>query len=36
MLIKRSDGQVARQRLASAYQGLSGGGLDRRGFGSGA
>ena len=32
MLIKRSDGKLARQRLASAYQGLSGGGLDRRGF----
>ncbi|HWL83104.1 MAG TPA: formate dehydrogenase subunit alpha [Roseomonas sp.] len=32
MLIKRSEGKAARQRLASAYQGLSGGGLDRRGF----
>jgi formate dehydrogenase major subunit len=32
MLIKRSDGWAAKQRLASAYQGLSGGGLDRRGF----
>jgi formate dehydrogenase major subunit len=32
MLIKRNDGQAARQRLASAYQGLSGGGMDRRGF----
>ncbi len=32
MLIKRSDGSAARQRLASIYQGLSAGGLDRRGF----
>ena len=32
MLIKRSDGQASRQRLASAYQGLSAGGLDRRSF----
>jgi formate dehydrogenase major subunit len=32
MLIKRTDGRAARQRLASAYQGLSGGGLDRRSF----
>jgi formate dehydrogenase major subunit len=32
MLIKRSDGRASRQRLASAYQGLSAGGLDRRGF----
>jgi formate dehydrogenase major subunit len=32
MLIKRSDGQAAKQRLASAYQGLSAGGLDRRAF----
>ncbi len=32
MLIKRSDGQRARQRLASAYAGLSSGGLDRRSF----
>ena len=32
MLIKRSDGRAVRQRLASAYQGLSSGGLDRRGF----
>jgi formate dehydrogenase major subunit len=32
MLIKRSDGQAARQRLASTYQGLSSGGLDRRSF----
>jgi len=32
MLIKRSDGRAAKQRLASAYQGLSSGGLDRRGF----
>ncbi|HWX51237.1 MAG TPA: formate dehydrogenase, partial [Roseomonas sp.] len=32
MLIKRSEGKAARQRLSSAYQGLSGGGLDRRGF----
>ena len=32
MLIKRSDGRAAKQRLASAYQGLSSGGMDRRGF----
>ncbi|MBX9751054.1 MAG: formate dehydrogenase subunit alpha [Roseococcus sp.] len=32
MLIKRSDGARAKQRLASAYQGLSSGGLDRRSF----
>ena len=32
MLIKRSDGRAAKQRLATAYQGLSSGGLDRRGF----
>ncbi|MBR0666779.1 formate dehydrogenase subunit alpha [Roseomonas hellenica] len=32
MLIKRSDGRAAKQRLASAYQGLSAGGLDRRAF----
>ncbi|MBC7431493.1 MAG: formate dehydrogenase subunit alpha [Rubritepida sp.] len=32
MLIKRSDGRAAKQRLASAYQGLSSGGLDRRLF----
>lgn len=32
MLIKRSDGQRAKQRLASAYEGLSSGGLDRRSF----
>src|SRR5215213_5153806 len=32
MLIKRTDGQAARQRLADAYQGLSSGGTDRRGF----
>ena len=32
MLIKRSDGRASRQRLASAYQGLSSGGLDRRAF----
>ncbi|RYJ00660.1 MAG: formate dehydrogenase, partial [Acetobacteraceae bacterium] len=32
MLIKRTDGRAARQRLATAYQGLSGGGLDRRSF----
>ena len=32
MLIKRSDGARAKQRLASAYQGLSAGGLDRRAF----
>ena len=32
MLIKRIDGKAAKQRLASAYQGLSAGGLDRRAF----
>ncbi|HYF06749.1 MAG TPA: molybdopterin-dependent oxidoreductase, partial [Acetobacteraceae bacterium] len=32
MLIKRSDARAARQRLATAYQGLSSGGLDRRAF----
>ncbi|PHK94997.1 formate dehydrogenase [Pseudoroseomonas rhizosphaerae] len=32
MLIKRSEGKAARQRLSSTYQGLSGGGLDRRAF----
>jgi formate dehydrogenase major subunit len=32
MLIKRSEGKAARQRLAAAYQGLSAGGLDRRSF----
>jgi formate dehydrogenase major subunit len=32
MLIKRTDGRAAKQRLASAYQGLSSGGLDRRSF----
>ncbi|MGK7862814.1 formate dehydrogenase subunit alpha [Falsiroseomonas sp. E2-1-a4] len=32
MLIKRSEGKAARQRLAAAYQGLSSGGLDRRSF----
>jgi formate dehydrogenase major subunit len=32
MLIKRSEGRAARQRLAAAYQGLSSGGLDRRSF----
>ncbi|MCA3387536.1 MAG: formate dehydrogenase subunit alpha [Roseomonas sp.] len=32
MLIKRTDGKAAKQRLASAYQGLSAGGLDRRSF----
>ncbi len=32
MLIKRSEGRAARQRLAAAYQGLSSGGLDRRAF----
>ncbi len=32
MLIKRRDGQAAKQRLASLYQDLSPGGLDRRGF----
>lgn len=32
MLIKRSEGKAARQRLSSVYQGLSSGGLDRRSF----
>jgi formate dehydrogenase major subunit len=32
MLIKRSEGRAARQRLAAAYAGLSSGGLDRRSF----
>ncbi|MFC7553581.1 formate dehydrogenase subunit alpha [Pseudoroseomonas wenyumeiae] len=32
MLIKRSEGATARQRLSAAYQGLSAGGLDRRSF----
>ena len=32
MLIKRSEGRAAKQRLADAYQGLSSGGLDRRAF----
>ena len=32
MLMIRADGRAARQRLSSAYQGLSGGGMDRRGF----
>jgi formate dehydrogenase major subunit len=32
MLIKRSDGAAAKQRLAAAYQGLSSGGMDRRSF----
>ena len=32
MLIKRSEGRAAKQRLASAYAGLSSGGLDRRSF----
>ncbi|MGG5807864.1 formate dehydrogenase subunit alpha [Falsiroseomonas sp. CW058] len=32
MLIKRSEGRAARQRLSAAYQGLSSGGLDRRSF----
>ena len=32
MLIKRTDGKAAKQRLASAYQGLSAGGFDRRAF----
>ncbi|MBV1799968.1 formate dehydrogenase subunit alpha [Siccirubricoccus sp. G192] len=32
MLIKRSEGHAARQRLASVHQGFSPGGLDRRGF----
>jgi formate dehydrogenase major subunit len=32
MLIKRSDAKAAKSRLASAYQGLSAGGLDRRAF----
>jgi len=32
MLIRRSEGRAARQRLAAAYQQLSAGGLDRRSF----
>ncbi|PWS35683.1 formate dehydrogenase [Falsiroseomonas bella] len=32
MLIKRSEGKAAKQRLAQAYAGLSSGGLDRRAF----
>jgi formate dehydrogenase major subunit len=32
MLIKRSEGRAAKQRLAAAYSGLSSGGLDRRSF----
>ena len=32
MLIKRSEGRAAKQRLATAYAGLSSGGLDRRSF----
>jgi formate dehydrogenase major subunit len=32
MLIKRSDGAAAKQRLSAAYQGLSAGGLDRGAF----
>jgi formate dehydrogenase major subunit len=32
MLIKRSEGRAAKQRLATAYAGLSSGGLDRRTF----
>jgi formate dehydrogenase major subunit len=32
MLIKRSEGRAAKQRLAVAYAGLSAGGLDRRSF----
>jgi epoxyqueuosine reductase QueG len=32
MLIKRSEGRAARARLATAFRGLSSGGLDRRGF----
>ncbi|WP_270938424.1 twin-arginine translocation signal domain-containing protein, partial [Falsiroseomonas oryzae] len=32
MLVKRSEGRAARQRLAQAYAGLSSGGLDRRDF----
>ena len=32
MLIKRSEGRVARQRLTEAYAGFATGGLDRRGF----
>ena len=32
MLIKRSEGRAARARLATAFHGLSSGGLDRRGF----
>jgi formate dehydrogenase major subunit len=32
MLVKRTEGRAARQRLAQAYAGLSSGGLDRRAF----
>lgn len=32
MLIKRSEGRAARQRMAAAYAGLTSGGLDRRSF----
>jgi len=32
MLIKRSDKAATKRRLAAAYEGLSSGGLDRRGF----
>ena len=32
MLIKRSEGRAAKQRLAAAYAGLTSGGLDRRSF----
>ncbi|MGG5819560.1 formate dehydrogenase subunit alpha [Falsiroseomonas sp. HW251] len=32
MLVKRAEARAARQRLATAYAGLSTGGLDRRGF----
>ncbi|GGC30368.1 formate dehydrogenase [Siccirubricoccus deserti] len=32
MLIKRAAGQASRRRLAAAWQGMSSGGLDRRGF----
>jgi formate dehydrogenase major subunit len=32
MLIKRSEGRAARQRMAAAYAGLTSGGLDRRTF----
>ena len=32
MLIKRAEARAARQRLASAYAGLTSGGLDRRDF----